>query len=200
MFSSSTSVPDCLTGGLEPQGSRASRAGMALTAKVDGRRLDGRYEIRGKTSGTRGSAQECMSSQPAAMHFPTEGDEGMRAIKLITVSTAAVLMGGTSLAIGQESAGSLQGGRSMLEDTALSQDSARGSEIEGANPRAAENPMRRSATSGERGSKAQHSRVLQRSQAMQRGQAMTAGRGRTLTANRGQAATADHRRATAAEL
>ncbi len=123
----------------------------------------------------------------------------MRAIKLITVSTVAVLMGGTSLAIGQESAGSLQGGRSMLEDTALSQDSARGSEIEGANPRAAENPMRRSETSGERGSKAQHPRVLQRSQAMQRGQAMTAERGRAITGEHGLAATAEHRRAIAGE-
>ena len=70
----------------------------------------------------------------------------MRAIKLITVSTVAVLMGGASLAIGQaigqEGAGSLQGGSSMLEETPLSQGSARGSETERSNPRAAENAMR----------------------------------------------------------
>ncbi len=89
----------------------------------------------------------------------------MRAIKLITVSTVAVLMGGTSLAIGQEGAGSLQGGSSTLEDTTLSQGSARGSETEGSNPRAAENPMRRSETSGERGSKVLGSRDLQRGRA-----------------------------------
>src|SRR5260370_38404488 len=119
--------------------------------------------------------------QPAAMHFPTEGDKRMRAIKLITVSTVAVLMGGASLAIGQEGAGSLQGGSSVLEETTLSQGSARGSETDSANPRAAENPMRRSETSGEPGSKVQRSPVLQRRQAMQRGQAMTAERGRAIT-------------------
>ena len=42
-----------------------------------------------------------MSTQPAVMHFPTEGDETMRASKMITISTVAVLMGGTSLAFGQ---------------------------------------------------------------------------------------------------
>lgn len=119
----------------------------------------------------------------------------MRAIKLITVSTVAVLMGGTSLAIGQEGAGSLQGGRSMLEDT-LSQGGALGSETEGTNPRAAENPMRRSETSGERGSKVQRSQALQRGQAIQRGQAMTAERGRAITGARAQATTAERRRAT----
>jgi hypothetical protein len=121
----------------------------------------------------------------------------MRAIKLITVSTVAVLMGGASLAIGQEGAGSLQGGSSMLEDTTLSQGSARGSETEGSNPRAAENPMRRSETSGQRGSKVQRSQALQSGQEMQRGQAMTAERGRAITSERGLAATAEHRRAIA---
>ena len=120
----------------------------------------------------------------------------MRAIKLITVSTVAVLMGGASLAIGQEGAGSLQGGSSMLEDTTLSQGSARGSETEGSNPRAAENPMRRSETSGE---KVQRSRGLQRGQAMQRGQSMTAERGRAITGERGLATTAEHRRTIAGE-
>lgn len=133
----------------------------------------------------------------------------MRAIKLITVSTAAVLMGGASLAIGQEGAGSLQGGSSMLEDTAPSQGSARGSQTEGSNPRAAENPMRRSETSGERGSKVQRSRGLQRDQAMtaergqaisrERGQAMTAERGRAIAGARALATTAEHRRAITGE-
>src|SRR5260370_27456001 len=120
--------------------------------------------------------------------FPTEGDKRMRAIKLITVSTVAVLMGGTSLAIGQEGAGSLQGGSSTLEDTTLGQGSARGSETEGSNPRAAENPMRRSATSGE---KVQRSRGFHRGQAMQRGQAMAAERGRAFTGERGRAKPAE---------
>src|SRR6266446_6587249 len=119
----------------------------------------------------------------------------MRAIKLITVSTVAVLMGGASLAIGQEGAGSLQGGSSVLEDTNLSQGSARGSEAEGSNPRA-ENPLRRSETSGERSSNVQRSRGLQRGQAMQRGQSMTAERGRAITGERGLATTAERGRAT----
>jgi len=127
----------------------------------------------------------------------------MRAIKLITVSTVAVLMGGASLAIGQvigqEGAGSLQGGSSILEDTALSPGSARGSETDGSNPRAAENPMRRSETSGERGSKVQRSRALQHGQAMQRGQAMTAERGRAIAGARALATTAEHRRAITGE-
>ncbi len=122
----------------------------------------------------------------------------MRAIKLITVSTVAVLMGGASLAIGQEGAGSLQGGSSVLEDTNLSQGSARGSEAEGSNPRA-ENPLRRSETSGERSSNVQRSRGLQRGQAMQRGQSMTAERGRAITGERGLATTAEHRRTIAGE-
>jgi pyruvate/2-oxoglutarate dehydrogenase complex dihydrolipoamide acyltransferase (E2) component len=122
----------------------------------------------------------------------------MRAIKLITVSTVAVLMGGASLAIGQEGAGSLQGGNSMLEDTTLSQGSARGSETEGSNPRAAENPMRRSETSGERGSKVQRSRALQRGQAMtaERGRTIAGERGRAIAGERGLALTAERGRAT----
>jgi hypothetical protein len=112
----------------------------------------------------------------------------MRAIKLITVSTVAVLMGGASLAIGQEGAGSLQGG-SVLEETPLSQGSARGSETGGPNPRAAENAMRRSEASGERSSNIKRSHGLQRSQAMtaERGRAIAGARGVATTAERGQA-------------
>jgi hypothetical protein len=133
----------------------------------------------------------------------------MRAIKLITVSTVAVLMGGASLAIGQEGAGTLQGGSSILEDTAPNPGNARGSEIEGSSPRAVEMPMRRSEASGERGSNIQRSHGLQRSQAMtaergraisrERGQAMAAERGRAITGARAQATTAEHRRAIAGE-
>jgi hypothetical protein len=117
----------------------------------------------------------------------------MRAIKLITVSTVAVLMGGASLAIGQEGAGSLQGGGSVLEDTTVSPGSARNSETEGSNPRAAENPMRRSETSGEHGSK------VQRSRGLQRGQAMTAEHGRAISREHGLATTAERGRAIANE-
>jgi hypothetical protein len=111
----------------------------------------------------------------------------MRAIKLITVSTMAVLMGSASLAIGQ--AGALQGGSSVLEETPLSQGSARGSQTEGTNPRAAENPMRRSEASSELGSNIKRSRGLQRSQAM------TAERGRAIAGARAQATTAERSRA-----
>jgi hypothetical protein len=116
----------------------------------------------------------------------------MRAIKLITVSTVAVLLGGASLAIGQEGGGPLQGG-SVLEETPLSQGSARGSETGGSNPRAAENPMRRSEASGERGSNIKRSRGLQRSQAMTagRGQSMASERGRASIGERGQATTSE---------
>jgi Protein of unknown function (DUF1236) len=116
----------------------------------------------------------------------------MRAIKLITVSTVAVLMGSASLAIGQEGAGSLQGG-SVLEETPLSQGSARGSETGGPNPRAAENAMRRSEASGERSSN------IKRSHGLQRSQAMTAERGRTIAGARGVATTAERGRAIGSE-
>jgi hypothetical protein len=114
----------------------------------------------------------------------------MRASKLITVSTVAVLLGGTSLAIGLESAGSLQGGSSVQEGSTLSQGAARRAETKG--PRAAE-PMRRSEVSGQRGSNIQGSRELQR------GQAMTAERGRAITGERGQAITSARALATTAE-
>jgi hypothetical protein len=133
----------------------------------------------------------------------------MRAIKLITVSTVAVLMGGASLAIGQEGGGSLQGGSSILEDTTVNPGSARGSEAEDSNPRAAENPVRHSETSSERGSTVRRSRGLQRSQAMatergraisrERGVAMTAERGRAIGSARAHATTAERRQANAGE-
>jgi len=140
-----------------------------------------------------------MSTQPAVMHFPTKGDEKMRASKLIMISTVAFLMGGTSLAIGQGVAESLQGGNSMQEGSVLSsmqegsainQSGARGSDIKGSNPRAAEKPMHRGEASGERGSYLQGS---------QRGPAMTAERGRASAGDRGLATTAEHRRAIAGE-
>jgi len=133
----------------------------------------------------------------------------MRAIKLITVSTVAVLMGGASLAIGQEGAGSLQGGSSILEDTTPNPGGARGPETEGSNPRAAENPVRHSETSGERGSTVRRSRGLQRSQAMatehgraisrEHSQAMAAERGRAISRGRSQAMTAERGRAIGGE-
>jgi hypothetical protein len=117
----------------------------------------------------------------------------MRAIKLITVSTVAVLMGGASLAIGQEGAGTLQGGSSILEDTPLNPGAPRGSETEDSNPRAAETPMRRSETSGERSSN------VQRSHGSQRGQAMAAERGRAISRERSQAIAAERGRAISRE-
>jgi hypothetical protein len=114
----------------------------------------------------------------------------MRASKLITVSTAAVLLGGTSLAIGLESAGSLQAGSSKQGGSTISQGS---SETKGTNPRAAENAMRRSEASGQRSSNVQGARDLQRGQAM--GQAMTAERGRAVASERGLAPTAERGRA-----
>jgi hypothetical protein len=129
----------------------------------------------------------------------------MRAIKLITVSTVAVLMGGASLAIGQEGAGTLQGGSSILEETPLNPGVARGSETEDSNPRAAETPVRRSETSGERSSSVHRSRGLQRGQAIaaergraisrERSQAIAAERGRAISRERGQAVAAERGRA-----
>src|SRR5262249_6306881 len=149
---------------------RVWRRGRTCTAK-----LDGRAGVYGQDQRVLMSVRKKhMSAQPAAMHFPTEGDEKMRASKLITISTIAVLMGGTSFAIGQGSADSLQRGSSPKAGSAINQGGARGSETGGSNPRAAEIPMRRSEASGQRGSNLQGSRDLQRGQ----GQAMTAERGR----------------------
>ena len=123
----------------------------------------------------------------------------MRASNLI-ISTLAVLVGGTSLAIGQ-GGGSLQSGGSTQGAGAISQGGIRGSESAASNPRAAENPMRRSEISGERGSNVQGSRDLQRSRPMttergrtlsgERGPTMSAERGRGITGERGQAVTAE---------
>jgi hypothetical protein len=83
----------------------------------------------------------------------------MRASKLITISTVAVLMGGTSLAIGH----SLQSGESQSRvstqgPASISQGNARGSEMKGSNAQASENRMRRGELSRERSSKLQSSR------------------------------------------
>ena len=117
----------------------------------------------------------------------------MRASKLITFSTIAVLMGGTSLAIGQGVTDSLPGSNSMLGGSPIGQGGASGPETEGSNPRAAENPMRRGETSGERGANVQGSRDLQR------GQPMTAERGRAIAGGRGLATTVEQHRAIAGE-
>jgi hypothetical protein len=111
----------------------------------------------------------------------------MRAIKLITVSTVAVLMGGTSLAIGQQGAGFPQSGSSFRGGGTISEEGTRGSETRGSNPRAAENPMRRSEASAERGSNIQGSRDLQRGQGMrtERGRAIAGERGLAMSSERG---------------
>ena len=104
----------------------------------------------------------------------------MRAIKLITVSTVAVLLGGTSLAIGKEGGGSMQGPGTQRGATISQGTNARGSGSEAKGPyaQASENSVRRSQMYGEPGSKAQGSRYSERSQALanRRGQA-AAGQG-----------------------
>jgi Protein of unknown function (DUF1236) len=108
----------------------------------------------------------------------------MRASKLITISTVAVLMGGTSLAVGLESRGSTQ-----------SNDLIQG---RGTNPRAAETAMyhgkmcKTCKISGESGSKAPSLRSLERGQAMaaEQGHAITGKRGQVMATARGQATTA----------
>jgi hypothetical protein len=92
----------------------------------------------------------------------------MRASKLITISTAAVLMGGTGLAVGH----SLQSGQSQNK----------------ASPQAPAAMSQGNAQAAEQGSKFQGSRQLQRSQAMttQRGQAVSTERGPAITGARGQ--------------
>jgi hypothetical protein len=95
----------------------------------------------------------------------------MRASKLITISTAAVLMGGTGLAVGH----SWQSGQSQNQNNASAQAPAA---INQGNAQAAD-----------QGSKLKGSRQYQRSQAMttQRDQASGTQRGRAITAARGQA-------------
>lgn len=83
----------------------------------------------------------------------------MRASKLITISTAAVLMGGTSLAIGHSlQSGEPQSGLSTQGPAGISQGNARGAEIRGSNAQASENRMHRGELSREHGSKLQSSR------------------------------------------
>jgi Protein of unknown function (DUF1236) len=117
----------------------------------------------------------------------------MRASTLITISTVALLMGGTGLAIGQGGSSSLQSGTSKQGQAAMEQGSARSSEIKASRPRASQNLMRRGEVSGERGSKIEGSRALQR------GGAMTSERGRALKGARGQAMTAQPRPAAAGQ-
>jgi Protein of unknown function (DUF1236) len=111
------------------------------------------------------------------MLFPTEGDEEMRASKLITVSTVAILLGGTSLAIGKEG-GAMQGLGTQRGATVSQGTNARGSGSEAKGPyaQASENSVRRSQMYGEPGSKAQGSRYRSQALANQRGQA-AAGQG-----------------------
>jgi hypothetical protein len=95
----------------------------------------------------------------------------MRASKLITISTVAVLMGGTSLAVGHSlQSGQSQSRTSMQGAAGMSQGNVRGSETRGLNAQAAE-----------QGSKIKSSRELRR------GQAMTTQRARAITGVRGQA-------------
>jgi hypothetical protein len=114
----------------------------------------------------------------------------MRASKLITISTVAVLMGGTSLAFGQGGSSSLQNGAYTQGPPAIGQGSARSSETKGTNLRAAESSMRRGAVSGEPRSKVQGSQNLARGRAMiiERGRAITGQRSQAMAAERGQAA------------
>jgi hypothetical protein len=115
----------------------------------------------------------------------------MRASKLITISTLAVLMGGTSFAIGQAGSPSLQSGSSAQGAGTMSQGSAYGSETKGSTQRAAESPVRRGEISGERGAKVQGSRESERGRAMaaERGRAITGQRGLAIAAERGRATT-----------
>jgi hypothetical protein len=96
----------------------------------------------------------------------------MRASKLTTISTIAVLVGGTSLALGH----SLQNGASTEAPASMSQSNARGSETRDTDAQAAE-----------QGSKFQGSRQLQRGQAMttQRGQAITGAHGQATNGESG---------------
>jgi hypothetical protein len=98
----------------------------------------------------------------------TEGDAKMRASKLITISTAAVLMGGTGLAVGHSwQSGQSQSNASTQAPAAMSQGNAQ---------------------AAEQGSKLKGARQFQGSQAMtQHGQALSTERGRAITGARDQA-------------
>ena len=125
----------------------------------------------------------------------------MRASKLITISTLAVLMGGTSLAIGQAGSPSVQGSGSMQGAGTINQGSGHGSATKSSTPRAAESPMRGSDISGERGSNLQGPRGLERGRATtaERGRATTGERGLAPAAERGRAITGERGPAMAAE-
>lgn len=121
----------------------------------------------------------------------------MRASKLITISTIAVLMGATSLAIGQ-GAGSRQSGESTQAAPNIGHGSARGAEPKAYNPQAAEAPTRRGEAIGERGASAQGQRNLELGQqrSLERGRAMAAERSRAPASERGQAFTTERAQAT----
>jgi hypothetical protein len=142
--------------------------------------------------------------RPTCRHaLSNKGDEKMRASKLITISAFAALMGGSSLAIGQVGGGTMQGSGSEQSDGSMPVGAAgqgtgaSSSETRGSDPRAAENPLRRSEISGERGSKAWGSRHLEHGHAMATARrAITGERGQTVAIGaRGQALATEHGRA-----
>src|ERR1700730_6818348 len=93
------------------------------------------------------------------MYFlPTEGDEKMRASQLIAISTVAVLMGGTSLALGQAGGTASSG----VSERGKAMSSERGRAVSG---------ERSKALTAERG----------RAVSGERGQALTAERGVAMT-------------------
>jgi uncharacterized protein DUF1236 len=158
-------------------------------------------EMRAENLPMHASAADHAYGSPVPTHFPAEGDEKMQASKLITISTIAVLMGGTSFAIGQ--GGLLQQGGG----TAGQGMSQRGSPESGRfNPRAAERSReitgaRGQATATERGHAftGERGRVISgersREIAGERGRAMSTERGRAITGERGQAIAGERSRA-----
>ena len=108
----------------------------------------------------------------------------MRANRLFTLATIAVLMGGTSLAVGQEmrggaggsaqGGGSVQGGGMQWGGGTVGQAPSQSGPVQskGSNARAEQGPTRRSEMSGERGSNARSA------QGAERGRASTEERGR----------------------
>lgn len=118
----------------------------------------------------------------------------MRASKLITLSAIAVLMtGGTSLALGQGGAGSIQGG-DMQRGAAINKStSVRSSLGKGPYAQASEGSLRRSEIYGKRGLKLQGSRSLERRQAMlgEHGRIIKGVHNRVISGERGQALNAE---------
>jgi hypothetical protein len=158
-------------GAIAPPGLRMSwqcrRRGRKYTAQGS----TARPEIESKLMGTGVSTRDNQWRPTCRDYLQPKGDEKMRASKLITISTAAVLMGGTGLAVGH----SWQSGQSQNQNNASAQAPAAMSQ---ANAQAAEQD-----------SKLKGSRQYQRSQAMttQHDQASSTQRGRAVTAARGQA-------------